>query len=139
MIANTHQKVKHSRQRDLIVRILRSTHCHPTADWIFEHAREEMPNISLGTVYRNLNHLRDEGRIRELCFGRGGNRYDGDLRYHYHVRCAECGRVEDVPYISPRASGEEIDQLTGYRILSVRLEYWGICPKCDTHHNEQRY
>ena len=124
------KQLKFSRQRDLILRLIRSTKCHPNADWIYERARKEMPNISLGTVYRNLNFLKDEGKIQELCFGRGVNRYDGDLRDHYHVRCLECGKVEDVPHISPRSSGQEIEKLTGYQIHALRLEYMGICPDC---------
>ena len=132
MAIAVNHKSKNSRQRELVLRILRGTHSHPTADWVFDRAREKMPNISLGTVYRNLNLLRDEGKIRELNFGSGCKRYDGDLRYHYHVRCVECGLVEDVPHISPRASSDEIETMTGYRILSVQLEYWGICPLCDS-------
>lgn len=129
---NTENRPKHksSRQRSLILGILRSAKCHPTADSIYQEAREQMPNISLGTVYRNLNLLRDEGKIQELCFGRGVNRYDGDLRDHYHVRCVACGRVEDVPHISPRASSAEIEKLTMYKIHSHRLEFSGICPEC---------
>lgn len=130
-MAETEKKLKSSKQRGLILRILRSTHSHPTADAVYETARQQMPNISLGTVYRNLNLLRDEGKIRELCFGRGQNRYDGDVRDHYHVRCVECGRVEDVPHMSARASSKEIAHLTGYHILSHRLEFWGICPDCN--------
>ena len=122
--------LKSSRQRDLVLHIIRATKCHPNADWIYEEARKEMHNIIIGTVYRNLNVLRDEGKIRELCFGRGVSRYDGDLRDHYHVRCNVCGIVEDVPHISPRASGNKIEELTGYQIYSHRLEFWGICPKC---------
>ena len=125
-----HRIVKFSKQRDLILRILRSTNSHPTADWIYEQARKEMPNISLGTVYRNLNVLRDEGKIRELCFNNGVSRWDGDIRDHYHVRCIECGRVEDVPHIFPRVSAEEIEKLTGYEIYSHRLEFLGMCPQC---------
>jgi Fur family peroxide stress response transcriptional regulator len=124
------KKIKSSRQRSLILRILRSTKIHPTADWIYEEARKDMPNISMGTVYRNLNLLRDDGKIQELCYGRGINRYDGDLRDHYHVRCRECGRVQDVPHISPRASSCEVESMTGYRIHSHRLEFVGLCPEC---------
>ena len=127
----TSKKLKSSRQRNLIIRIIRSTHCHPTADWIFDQARKEMPNISLGTVYRNLNILNHEGKIKELCFGKAVNRYDGDLRDHYHVRCISCGRVEDVPHVSPRVSSEKIEKLTGYSIHFLRLEFSGICPECD--------
>ena len=124
------RKPKSSRQRDLVLRILRSTKNHPTADWIYESARKNLPNISLGTVYRNLNLLKDEGKIQELCYGKGVCRYDGDLRDHYHVRCLECGSVEDVPHISPRASSCEIENLTGYRIHAHRLEFVGLCPNC---------
>lgn len=122
--------MRQTKQRETILAILRSTHCHPTADWVYEQARKVIPNISLGTVYRNLNLLRDEGKIQELCLGKGVSRYDGDLRDHYHVRCLECGCMEDVPHISPRTSCDEVEKLTGYRILSHRLEFWGICPAC---------
>ena len=119
-----------TKQREAILAALRATDSHPTVDWIYDQVRKEMPNISLGTVYRNLNVLKDEGKIQELCFGRGVNRYDGDLRDHYHVRCVECGRVDDVPHISPRASGKEIEKLTGYKIHFHRLEFFGVCPAC---------
>lgn len=129
------KKVKSSRQRSLILHILRSTKNHPTADWIYNDARKVMPNISLGTVYRNLNLLRDEGKIQELCYGKGISRFDGDLRDHYHVRCLECGRVQDVPHISPRVSSGEVESMTGYRIHSHRLEFIGLCPECIKHSN----
>jgi len=124
------KKTKFSKQRDLILNILRSCSCHPTADWIFTEARKTNPTISLGTVYRNLNLLAAEGRIRELCFGKGVSLYDGDLRDHYHVRCNVCGKVEDVPHISPRVSDQQIEELTGYQIHSHRLEFSGICSEC---------
>ncbi len=125
------KKLKSSRQRDLVLRVVRSTRCHPTADWIFEKAREQMSSISLGTVYRNLNLLRDEGKIQELNIEEGSRRYDGDLRDHYHVRCMVCGKVEDVPHISPRISSDEIEKLTGYQIHGHCLEFRGICSECD--------
>jgi Fur family peroxide stress response transcriptional regulator len=132
MELNTHdqKKIKSSRQRDCILRILRSTKIHPTADWIYESARKDLPNISLGTVYRNLNLLRDEGKIKELCYGKGISRYDGDLRDHYHVRCLGCGCVQDVPHISLRASSIEVEEMTGFRIHYHRLEFIGLCPDC---------
>ncbi|MBN2031487.1 transcriptional repressor [bacterium] len=124
------KKLKTSRQRNLILCVIRSTHCHPTADWIFERARKDMPNISLGTIYRNLNLLRDEGKIQELRFGNSVSRYDGDLRSHYHVRCMECGEVVDVPHIVPLVSSQQVEELTGYRIHKHRLEFTGLCPDC---------
>jgi Fe2+ or Zn2+ uptake regulation protein len=122
--------LKSSRQRELVLRIVRSTHCHPTADWIYEQARSKIPNISLGTVYRNLNSLKEEGKIQEISFQNGIRRYDGDLRDHYHVRCSECGCIEDVPHISPRRSSRDIEKMTGYQIRAHHLEFLGICPRC---------
>lgn len=132
------KKLKTSRQRDLILCVIRSTHCHPTADWIFERARKEMPNISLGTIYRNLNLLRDEGKIQELRFGNSVNRYDGDLRSHYHVRCEECGEVTDVPHVIPLVSSQQVEELTGYRIHAHRLEFIGVCPECLNHLDDRK-
>ena len=128
---NEKQKVlKSSRQRDLILKILRSTHSHPTADWIYDQARIEMSNISKGTVYRNLKILKDEGKIRELSISRGVFRYDGDVRNHYHIQCLGCGRVDNLPHSFPQICCEEIGKATGYQVHSHKLEITGICSKC---------
>lgn len=127
------KKLKTSKQRNLILCVIRSTHCHPTAYWIFECARKEMPNISLGTIYRNLNLLKEEGKIQELRFGNSVSRYDGDLRSHYHVRCIECGEITDVPHVVPLVSGKQVEELTGYRIHTHHLEFIGLCPDCFNH------
>jgi Fur family peroxide stress response transcriptional regulator len=122
--------VKTSRQRDLVLQIVRNSHRHPTADWVFEQARQQIPNISLGTVYRNLNLIREEGKIQELCFQNGVRRYDGDLRRHYHIRCTECGCVEDIPHIASLPPIVEIEKLTGYYIQDQRIDFLGVCPEC---------
>jgi len=89
-----------------------------------------MPKISLGTIYRNLNVLKEEGKIQELSLQGGVNRYDGDLRDHYHVRCSACGLVKDVPHVSSRVSDKEIEELTGFRVHFHSLEFIGLCPHC---------
>jgi Fur family peroxide stress response transcriptional regulator len=121
---------KHSRQRELILRILRSTKSHPSADWIYEKAKMKMPNISLGTVYRNLNLLAEEGKIRKFSIGGATTQFDADLRDHYHIRCVHCSRIEDVPHISHRVTYHEIEELTGYHIHSLQLAFSGLCPQC---------
>ena len=122
---------KNSKQRDLIIHIIRNTKCHPNADWIYDQARLQIPNISLGTIYRNLNLLCTEGKIAELSLDKGITRYDGDLREHYHVRCSQCGRIDDVPHLVPRVSVEEIEQSTGYRIHTHQMSLIGLCPDCE--------
>jgi Fur family transcriptional regulator, peroxide stress response regulator len=126
------RKFKSSRQRNLILQILRSTKSHPTAGWLFEEARKHLPSISLGTVYRNLAMLKEEGRIRELSVGRGVGLFDGDLRNHDHVCCLICGKVEDVPPSGQTVSFLQVEETLGYHIHWHRLEYFGVCPGCES-------
>ena len=72
--------IRKTKQRELILKTLRSTDTHPTADWIYEQVKKEMPNISLGTVYRNLGILKESGEILELNYGSKYSRYDGNPR-----------------------------------------------------------
>jgi Fur family peroxide stress response transcriptional regulator len=131
--------LKSSRQRDLVLQILRSAMCHPTADWIYEQARKRMAKISKATVYRNLKILKEEGKIRELSISPGIARYDGDIRMHYHIQCLKCGRVDNVPHVFPQVSIEEIGRATGYQVHSHRLEIRGICPCCQNRSHDQKH
>lgn len=125
---------KMSRQKTLIYEIVASTMSHPTADWVYEQARREMPRISLGTVYRNLKQLTAEGMLLEINTTRGASRYDANLSKHSHLRCTRCNRLEDVPQ-------REIDfvprsRLRRYQILEFRIEFLGICPACSAISNQ---
>ena len=91
------KQLKYSRQRESIKACLMARHDHPTADAIYASIREEFPNISLGTVYRNLNLLVELGEIRKLRCGDGADHFDADMRPHYHFMCRECGCIEDLP------------------------------------------
>ena len=88
--------LKYSRQREAIKEYLMSTTEHPTADTVYLHVREEFPNISLGTVYRNLNLLADIGEAFKITTPEGGDRFDGNTDPHYHVVCTACGKVDDL-------------------------------------------
>jgi len=88
--------IRKTKQRDLILKVLRSTDTHPTADWIYEQVKKEMPNISLGTVYRNLGKLAKSGEITELSFGSKYSRFDGNADDHYHFICTSCEKVIDI-------------------------------------------
>lgn len=89
--------LKYSRQRESIKACLMNRHDHPTADALYASIREEYPNISLGTVYRNLNLLVETGEIQRLTCGDGADHYDGVASPHYHFMCRECRQVYDVP------------------------------------------
>lgn len=122
--------LKHSRQRDAILNCLMARHDHPTADAVYASVREEFPNVSLGTVYRNLNLLADLGEIRRLNCGSGPERFDGDTRPHYHFICRECGQVTDLPMNVLEQMNTEAQECCGGKIDSHITYFYGICGDC---------
>ena len=127
----TQQKPRMSRQRRMILDELRATRIHPTADEVYGLVRRRLPHISLGTVYRNLEALAASGRIQKLRLGCAQSRFDGDATRHYHVRCTGCGRVDDVAMKPLRAIENALAKVAGYRALDYRLEFMGLCERCD--------
>ena len=92
------QKIKMTIQRRVILQILRDSKVHPTADELYEMVRRRLPKISLGTVYRNLNFLRDQGLVREVrSHGDTSSRFEAELPPHAHFHCTECQTVVDLP------------------------------------------
>ena len=88
--------LKYSRQRESIKVCLQGRKDHPTADMLYTDVRKEFPNISLGTVYRNLSLLSELGEIKRLTTGDGPDRFDGDTSTHHHFICRKCHRVTDL-------------------------------------------
>ncbi|MFH2051821.1 MAG: transcriptional repressor [bacterium] len=115
-------------QRSVILEELCSTKRHPTAAELFAKVRSRLPRISLGTVYRNLEVLHQEGRIRKLDFSGAEARFDADMDPHDHIRCTRCGCVKDLPATSPPV--ELPRESAGFLIEGHRLEYYGLCPEC---------
>ncbi len=121
--------LKYSRQRESIRRFLMSRKDHPTADIIYQHVREEFPNISLGTVYRNLSLLTDRGEILRLTTD-GPDRYDAYVEPHCHFLCRKCQalidvHLEDESIIDQQARRNFTGTIDGHSIL-----YYGLCPEC---------
>lgn len=126
---------RHSKQKEAILRIIRGTTSHPTADGIYAEVKKEMPNISLGTVYRNLRVLKQEGKILELGLAGSVARYDGNPQNHDHFRCERCGRVFDLNGSADsvdREIGSKVFQETGFKVFYHRLEFWGLCRECQS-------
>ena len=121
---------RRTRQRELVLEVVRSTMDHPTAEWVHRQARRRMPHISLGTVYRNLKALEGEGLIREIHAGGHPARFDGNTGRHYHIRCLGCGRVNDLPMSVDTRLEEEAGRAMNYRILGHQVEIQGLCPLC---------
>lgn len=121
---------RHSKQRDALIEILRSTDCHPTADWLYMEMKKAFPKVSLATVYRNLRQLAEAGEVLELSTGSGSEHYDGDTRCHYHFVCRHCGDVSDI-HIEPIANLEEkYSEDTGNEIDGYSLLFYGVCRNC---------
>ena len=121
---------RNTQQRRVILEELRRLTSHPTATELYELARERLPKLSLGTVYRNLELLTELGEISKLTTNGGQARYDGDLNRHQHVRCVRCGRIDDAGELKGEPRRRNKTEIAGYRILGCHLEYMGLCPEC---------
>ena len=125
--------LKYSRQRESIKNYLLSTNEHPSADIVYQHVREDFPNISLGTVYRNLNLLADMGEAIKISTPDGGDRFDGRVDPHYHVVCRSCGKVYDLTMDEQHSQSitEYADRHFNGTIESHTTLFYGICKECE--------
>ena len=121
---------RNTRQRQVILEELRKLSSHPTAAALYAVVRRRLPKISLGTVYRNLELLTRTGMVRKLELAGGEARFDGRLARHDHVRCVQCGRVDDVSAPPLDLFEGAANDWGGYQILGHRLEFFGVCPQC---------
>lgn len=122
--------MRKTKQKEAILGILRGTTSHPTADWVYNEVRKEIPNISLGTVYRNLRLLCQNGEILELDLCGTLSRFDARQDDHYHFRCQKCGRVFDVDEPVDKKINGRIARKTGFRVIYHKLEFRGVCREC---------
>jgi Fur family peroxide stress response transcriptional regulator len=118
-------------QRLAVVRALVDARNHPSAEDLFARVRETCPTTSLATVYKTLDTLKGIGEVLELEFRDGSNRYDGVRPgAHPHLMCTRCGRIEDLDLEGLGALAAQVAQSTGYQIRSHRVDFYGICLKC---------
>lgn len=121
---------RYTAQRAAVYRYLRTAKTHPTADEIFTHVRESIPDISLATVYKALEAFVASSVARKLSFGDGPARYDGRTDDHDHVRCLKCGSVRDVIGSHDPGMVEGLRGYDGFEVLDYHLELVGYCPAC---------
>ena len=122
---------KYSRKREAILSELRSTKTHPSAEWLYERLKPSIPDLSLGTVYRNLALFRTNGDIISVGTVHGQERFDGDIRPHSHFICSRCGRVIDVDDLPEDPTlWNSIEKLTGGKVMSQTLIFKGLCDDC---------
>ncbi|HIC90692.1 MAG TPA: transcriptional repressor [Syntrophaceae bacterium] len=131
MVITISEKVlRRTRQRQRILEVLRATKGHPTADWIYSQVKPEFPRLSLGTIYRNLKLLKEQGEILELDFGSTFSRFDGRSENHYHFICRKCGEVFDVDMPLDNNLNKKATKTTGFDIEDHRLVFYGLCKGC---------
>lgn len=116
-----------TKQRKVIFDIIQKAEDHLTAEQIFLLAKEKMPSIAVGTVYRNLNLMENEGEIRRISMFHAPDRFDKRTSAHEHMICSRCGSLKD---ISLDGLKETLEKQTGAEILSYDLNLYYICPDC---------
>jgi len=126
-----------TKQRRIILDVLRSTTSHPTADWLYEKVKDKIPNISLGTVYRNLNILKEMNEIMELNYGSTYSRFDGNPQNHYHFVCERCGMGFDMDEEVHREMDRRVEEKTGFTVRYHRMEFYGTCRECQNEKEEE--
>lgn len=117
-------------QRLAVYDVLANTKEHPNAEMIFGGLQATYPTMSLATVYKTIDILKEIGLVQILNAGEDSFRYDADMSKHAHVRCMECGRVDDVFDLDTEKFAETIERNTRYRLLGQQFYFYGVCPSC---------
>jgi len=126
------KKLRQTDARRILLEELKDLTSHPTADEIYDIVRKRIPRISLGTIYRNLEVLSENGQIQKLDGGGTQRRFDGNTGNHYHLRCVGCGQVLDLTTHPLKEIEKVVFKLVDYEILGYKLEVVGRCPACKT-------
>jgi Fur family peroxide stress response transcriptional regulator len=122
---------KHSRQRDAIYAVIRATDTHPSAEWIHAKVRDKLPEISIGTVYRNISIFKSDGTIVSVGVINGEERYDARTEEHAHFICERCGAVADIDTPAAGAGDREyVMKRYGALVHRRHTRYYGLCARC---------
>lgn len=122
---------KHFRKRDAILTCLRKTTEHPSAEWVYSQLKQEIPDLSLGTVYRNLSLFKEQGLITSLGTVKGVERFDANTDPHVHYICTGCGRVLDLHQIRvPEELNQAAATDSGGEVTGCQLTFTGVCGQC---------
>ena len=124
-------KLSNTLQRRVIIEELRKVKNHPTADELYQMVRQRLPQVSLGTIYRNLELLSEDGQIQKLELTGKQKRFDGNIEDHYHMRCSGCGCIVDVEDAEMSAIHDNLHELVERNGFDgFRLELIGRCSLC---------
>lgn len=123
---------KYSHQREIIYNILSGVKSHPTAQWIYDKSRKSIPNLSLGTVYRNLTKLKEDNRIIGFSVDNGTEHFDADTSMHAHFCCSKCRNITDIALSDSTFEKleNEVKNASDCTVDGTRLLFYGVCEKC---------
>lgn len=122
---------RYSYKREAILNCVRGTKTHPSADWVFSQLKPVIPDLSLGTVYRNLNLFKQQGLVASVGVVNGLERFDSETQPHVHFICDECGAVIDLKEITiPEEAFQKAGSGIGARVTGCEINLHGVCPAC---------
>lgn len=130
MVNTAIQDLGLTRQREVVLRVIRDSHEHLTANEVFSLAKSKLPSISFATVYNSLRYLKDAGHIAEIQFGNGASRFDRMTQRHDHAICTRCGKLVDIEMEHPRSLVEKAASLSMFKPESFEFTLRGTCPEC---------
>lgn len=119
----------YSSKREAVFKTIASTKTHPSAQWVYDQLKDEIPKLSLGTVYRNIALFKEQGKVITICNVNGEERIDADTSDHAHFVCEECGCVHDLHSSELSPLEKELSQ-NGYEITRKNVVFHGRCSKC---------
>lgn len=123
-------------QRQIILEELASVKTHPTANEVYDMVRKRLPRIGLGTVYRNLELMAASGIILKLEVGGTQKRFDATVAPHHHIRCTNCGKVDDIDVPVQAEINTQAETVSNYNVLSHHIEFSGLCSVCSENMSE---
>lgn len=119
-----------TKQREVVLRVIRTAESHLTANEVFVHAKELLPSISFATVYNSLRYLKDAGHIAEIQFGNGASRFDRMTHRHDHAICTDCGKLVDIEMEHPAEIIKKAAKQSKFKPESLEFTLRGLCPDC---------
>jgi len=118
--------------------LLRNTGRHPTAAWLYEKLKDEFSNLSMGTIYRNLNILMEQGLITKREFGSTFDRFEANTEPHYHFICERCHRIIDLEIPIDEELNQRVSSATPFNATRHQIEFFGICDQCRREAEEEQ-
>lgn len=124
------QELGLTKQREVVLQVIRDSRNHLTANEVFGLAKDLLPSISFATVYNSLRYLKEAGHIAEIQFGNGASRFDRMTERHDHAICTRCGKLVDIEMEHPRALVNQAAKLSKFKPESLEFTLRGVCPEC---------